>query len=348
MVEFNVLQALLDIELHLDELIVTSGQTVHRDVQSLGSNLCVGHREVGGCLRVLDDQLQLGRAVLYLSAGGNGGLGNGIAVGIGLTGGQRRILSHKTGRRVHLNGRNGIDGILRACIVIHAVAVVLASHLGGVDRNGHAVDGQTLIVVVGAGLHRAGDLDDVILGLVGVQHILIAAAAELCSTVSNGPVDNVIQVRRAGGRAALLNAGDLHLIFQVQVAGVADAQLRQPVCSARLPQNLRTLRGDCSIYQEIQRLALGIRPIVGIAICIPSRRHFKAQLQFTGLDGVDVGGGGVREPREGRAHQHDHAHDQRHDTGQQCALGLSAFSHVFVPLSKFTADTTHYPLYHKG
>ena len=88
-----------------------------------------------------------------------------------------------------------------------------------------AADGQSI------GVHRSA--------ILGIQRILLDGCGVINgrSAIGDGPLNNIIQVRRTGdSRAALLNAGDLDLVLQVQIAVVADTQRRQLISTTRLPQ----------------------------------------------------------------------------------------------------------------
>ena len=137
-----------------------------------------------------------------------------------------------------------------------------------------------------------------------------------------GPLQHVHQLQAVQIRIAvgILCTGNIDLVLQCQVAVILDCQRRQLVCSTRLPQDFLT--SAASGFYEAQGLAFH-----GITILVQ-----QLHVQLTGLNLVDAGAGRVGEPRKCSAHQHDHAHDQRHDAGQQRPFGCFAIIHVFVPL----------------
>ena len=74
------------------------------------------------------------------------------------------------------------------------------------------------------------------------------------------PVDNLVQL------CATLNSGNDDLILQRQIAVVDNSQLWQGVGAARLPQDLSTLGGNLTIYEERKRFAFGIDPFTVIVL----------------------------------------------------------------------------------
>ena len=191
-----------------------------------------------------------------------------------------------------------VGGHVGVLIILVAGAVALHGVLLGVHGDGDAVNGHALIVV--AGLIQHMTLDGELLALpLSQRHI----GAQLDAV--HGPFDDLVQLGVA------LDAGDDYLVLQRQIALVHDAELRQLIGAARLPQDLRALSGDLALHQELQGLALGAHPFAVIVL------HLQGHIQPAGLDLADGGGGAVGEPREGGADKHGHAHDQRQKAGQQ-------------------------------
>ena len=135
------------------------------------------------------------------------------------------------GQRIKLT--EGIDcGIFAGfCIILIVNAVVLNSILCGKNSNSNAVDGQTLILVAGSSLHHTLNFN--FFGCICGQ-MRITVFGYICA--GDLPINNLIQL------GITLNAGDLNLVLQRKIALVDDAQVRQLIPAARLPENLLIIR----------------------------------------------------------------------------------------------------------
>ena len=111
-------------------------------------------------------------------------------------------------------------------IVLVVVAVTFNSILSSKDSNANAVNRQTLIFIAGSGLHRALD---------GELTVCTDSQAGKCIAQCNAadcPINSLIQLGIA------VNTGDFNGVLERQIALVDNAELRQLVCTARLPKNL--------------------------------------------------------------------------------------------------------------
>ena len=137
--------------------------------------------------------------------------------------------------------------------------------------------------------------------------------SQIDSDIVDRPINNFIEFSIA------LNTGDLNLVLQSKVALVDNTELRQLVCTARLPKNL--VGGSIVCGLESKGLTLCTFPIYAVG------GHFKSHIQLTGLDLVYRSGCGVGEPRKGGADEHCHAHKNSQCAGNQCPLGGFATCH---------------------
>ena len=141
---------------------------------------------------------------------------------------------------------------------------------------------------------------------------------QIDSGIADGPINNFIEL------CVALNTGDLNLVLQSKVAIVDNTELRQLVCTARLPKNL--VCGSIVFGLESKGLTLCTFPICAVG------GHFKIHIQITRLNLVHASGCAVCKPGEGGSHQHGNAEYQRCGADQQTASGgISVCLHLYIP-----------------
>lgn len=89
----------------------------------------------------------------------------------------------------------------------------------------NAVDGQTLILVTGGGLHHTFDSKGIALRI-GSQ----MSFSQVDGGIIDGPIDDIIQL------GITLNTGDLNLVLQCKVALVDNTQCGKLIAAARAPK----------------------------------------------------------------------------------------------------------------
>ena len=200
------------------------------------------------------------------------------------------------------------------CVILVAEAVFFVCILSSVNGNADAINSKILIFIAGSFLHMTLDGES-ISRLTGRQIYL----GQIDSGIVDRPINNLIELCIA------LNTGDLNLVLQSKVAFVDNTELRQLVCTARLPKDL--VGGSIVCALESKGLTLCTFPTAVRLL------HFKSHIQLTGLDLVYRSGCGVGELRKGGAHQHAYTQQQGNDGGKQCRAGcIFAFHYVLSSL----------------